>query len=41
MKRNDREMWRVEMSGLGVDRPYISGPVEKTTLTAIREAGEE
>lgn len=38
VKRNDREVWRVAMSGLGVNSPYISGGVGKTTLAAIREA---
>jgi hypothetical protein len=28
-------------SGLAADRPYISGPTQKTTLAAIQEAAEE
>jgi hypothetical protein len=41
VKRNEKEVWRMAMSGLAADRPYISGPTQKTTLTAIQEAAKE
>jgi hypothetical protein len=41
VQRNGKEVWRVEMSGLNNDRPYISGRVAQTSLSAIGKALSE
>lgn len=35
VERKDKEIWRVELSGLSNDSPYISGRVAQTNLTTI------
>lgn len=40
VKRNDKEVWRVQMSGLGVTNPYISGATTQTSLSTIKAATE-
>jgi hypothetical protein len=38
VQRNDKEVWRVEMSGLGNNNTYISGRVTQTNLSTIGKA---
>jgi hypothetical protein len=38
VKQNDKEVWRVKQSGLSDNSSYISGPVEQTSVSAIRKA---
>ena len=40
-QRNGKEVWRVAMSGLGNNSPYISGRVAQTTLNAIGKVPPE
>ena len=40
VNRKDKEIWRVEMSGLGTTNPYISGGTTQTTLCTINAAAE-
>jgi hypothetical protein len=41
VQRNGKEVWRVEMSGLHNNKPYISGRVEQTSLGAIGQITPE
>jgi hypothetical protein len=41
VQRNGKEIWRVEMSGLGNNSPYVSGRVVQTSLSAIGKATAE
>ena len=41
VQRNDKEVWRVEMSGLSNNHIYISGRVTQTSLSTIGKATSE
>jgi hypothetical protein len=41
VQRSGQEVWRVGMSGLGNNSPYISGRVTQTNLSAIGKAAAE